>query len=99
MKITIPTEYRKHFVEGRVYAVRLPQSAILLMNKAESESFTDLLKETHINFKESLERFLRAGLIELSIKNGVVKVPEQLSDGLKENSLTFVSKKTGIKVF
>ena len=91
MQLELPAEYRDMFEEGEIFVSRWEGDSLMLMSKQSKESFVENLKEIEKGNDESREfaRFLRAGITEVEYKDGVVDLPDFLSEMLKGDQRSF----------
>lgn len=98
MKITIPDEYHEHFQEV-LYLTRWKSPSLLLMNADEKAELERILENSRVCAKDGLVRFIKAGILELHSRNGVLDIPEGFSARLEGTERVFRREKLGIVVF
>lgn len=94
MKIEIPEEYRERFARGKMYVSRWIDSAVLVLNEADSKALENALSTV----QEGISRFVRAGLIETDFDNGTIEIPEEISVRLQSDKRTFEPIEAGLLI-
>lgn len=68
------------------------------MNGEENDDLERMLEQSRVHCKDGIVRFIKAGIFELEMEEGVVDVPEGLAERLEGENRSFSKEKAGIKV-
>ncbi len=94
MKIEIPQEYREHFAHGKVYVSRWIDSAVLVLNETDSKALESALSTV----QGGISRFVKAGVIKVDFNNGIIEIPEEISERLQGEKRTFEQIEAGLLI-